>query len=250
MRGARAFEALGPVDARNVARDPLLRWMLVLPLFFALLFRVVAGLATDWLAGYGIALEAYHPLIASFIVLIAPMICGVVVGFLLLDQKDDGTLHALRVTPLTPGAWLAYRLAGPMALSVLLTPIMLTASGLSDVGLGGQLLAGVVAAPLAPAFTLFLAAFARNKVQGFALMKASGVVNWPPILAWFVDGPWHGVFGLVPTYWPARLYWSLEGSPQPASPGDVAIQALVGLVYPAVLTVLFYRRFNRTLQRG
>lgn len=244
------LRALGPIDARNLGRDPLLRWMLVLPVLFALLFRVVAGLAADWLARHGIVLEAYHPMIASFVVLIAPMLCGVVVGFLLLDQKDDGTLQALRVTPLTPGAWLAYRIGGPMILSILLTPVMLAVSGFSTVGLGDQLLAGAVAAPLAPAFALFMPAFAANKVQGFALMKAAGVVNWPPILAWFVAGPWQLAFGVVPTYWPARLYWSLEGGAWAVGPGTLVIQALVGVAYPALLIVLFHRRFIRGLERG
>ena len=36
------------------------------------------------------------------------------------------------------------------------------------------------------AWGFVLAAFAANKVQGFALMKASGVFTWPAILAWWV----------------------------------------------------------------
>ena len=118
MKATRVLRALGPIDATSVRRDSLLRWMLALPLLMALLFRGLASLTRDWLSGYGVTLSDYDPLIASFIVLIAPLLCGAVVGFLLLDQKDDGTLTALRVTPLTPGAYLTYRIGAPMLLSI------------------------------------------------------------------------------------------------------------------------------------
>ena len=95
------------------------------------------------------------------------------------------------------------------------------------------------AAPLAPFFALFLAAFARNKVEGFALMKAAGIVNWPPLIAWWVDPPAQLLFGLVPTYWPAKVYWEL------ADGGSAAGYALLGMGYLALLVVLFQRRFER-----
>lgn len=240
MNAARVLRALGPIDVASIRRDAMLRWMFAMPVLFALMFRGLAALTTDWLAGFGIELTAYYPLLAAMLVLIAPMLYGVVVGFLLLDQKDDQTLTALRVTPLTAAGYLAYRIAIPMGLSVLMTPVVLALSGFSELGLGMQLLAGLAAAPLAPAFALFMAAFARNKVQGFALMKAAGIINWPPLIAWFVESDWQLAFGLCPTYWPVKFYWSLEA-------GDPAAWAwfIVGVTFLAVITVLFQKRFER-----
>jgi len=218
--------------------------MLVMPLVFALMFRWVAWRATDWLAGFGVDLVAYYPLIASSLVLIAPMIYGVVVGFLLLDQKDDQTLTALRVTPLTAGGYLAYRITIPVVLSVLMTPAVLALSGFSHLGLVQQLLAGVAAAPFAPAFALFLAAFARNKVQGFALMKAAGVIQWPPLIAWFVVPPLQLAFGLCPTYWPVKFYWALE-----AGASEAWVHLLASLLYLSFTMVFLHRRFERSVAR-
>jgi fluoroquinolone transport system permease protein len=243
MNAVRVLRALGPIDAANVRRDALLRWMLVLPPAFGLLFRGAAALAAEPLAAAGVAIADHQPLLASFLVLTTPMIYGVVVGFLLLDQRDDGTLTALRVTPLTPGAYLAYRAAIPVLLSVLMTPPVLALSGFSTLGVGSQLLAGVAAAPFAPVFALFMAACAKNKVQGFALMKAAGVVNWPPMIAWFVDGPWQLAFGLVPTYWPAKYYWSLE-----AAASGQWLYLLAGLVYLALLALALLRRFEKVVE--
>lgn len=216
----------------------------MMPLLIALLIRWGTPVAADWLEDFGIDLSAYNVLIASCLVLIAPMLYGVVVGFLLLDQKDDQTLTALRVTPLTAGGYLAYRITIPLILSVVITPVMLALSGLSEIGLGKQLLAGVAAAPFAPAFALFLAAFARNKVQGFALMKAAGVINWPPIIAWFVTSKWQLAFGLCPTYWPVKFYWALAAG----TPGAWK-HFVMGIVYMSLLVSLLLRRFDRSLER-
>lgn len=244
LRGATSvLRALGPIDAANVRRDPLLRWMLVLPLLFALLFRWLASLIEPWLvARFGIDLTLHYPLIGGLLALLAPMLFGCVVGFLLLDQKDDGTLTALRVTPLTPAGYLAYRIAIPMALSIVMTPLVLELGGFTSVGLGERILAGAAAAPLAPAFALFVASVARNKVQGFALMKAAGVINWPPILAWFVTSRWQLAFGLCPTYWPVKFYWELEAG------GPAAwIYLVVDLVFLSLLIAWLARRFDRTV---
>jgi fluoroquinolone transport system permease protein len=244
MNATRVLRALGPIDAANIRRDSLLRWMVAMPLLFALLFRWVAAVARDWLAGFGVDLAPYAPLISSGIVLIAPMLYGVVIGFLLLDEKDDHTLTALRVTPLTGRGYITYRIAIPMVLSVLMTPVALALGGFSDLGVGAQLLAGAAAAPLAPAFALMMAAFARNKVQGFALMKASGIINWPPLIAWFVDSNWQLALGICPTYWPVRFYWSLE-----AGAAGAWLWFVVGTLYLAVIILLLLRRFERVVDR-
>jgi fluoroquinolone transport system permease protein len=236
------LRALGPIDAANVRRDPFLRWMLVFPPLFAMLFRWAAALLEPWLATrIGIDLALYHPLLGSALVLLTPMLFGCVVGFLLLDQKDDGTLTALRVTPLTPSGYLAYRITIPVALSVVMTPLVLELGGFTSAGLGARILAGIAAAPLAPAFALFLAAFARNKVQGFALMKAAGVINWPPILAWFTTSSWQLAYGLCPTYWPVKVYWELEAGSTAAW-----IYFLVDLVVLSLLVAWLARRFERS----
>jgi len=79
-------------------------------------------------------------------------------------------------------------------------------------------LKAAAAAPLAPAWALFLAAFAANKVQGFALMKAAGIVNWPPVIAWFVSADLRRLFGICPTYWPVEVYWELAAGRSPLVP--------------------------------
>jgi fluoroquinolone transport system permease protein len=65
---------------------------------------------------YGFDLSVYYPLIMSFIAVAMPMIYGALIGFLVLDQRDDNTITALQVTPLTLVGYLGYRVALPTLL--------------------------------------------------------------------------------------------------------------------------------------
>jgi fluoroquinolone transport system permease protein len=245
MNAAAVFRALGPIDLRSVARDSMLRWLVAVPVGIAVLLRWGVPLAAERVAGqYSIDLAPYFPLIASTVVLITPMVAGTVIGFLLLDQRDDGTLGALQVTPLTLAGYLGYRLAVPVLASIVMTVIAVPLTGLVRIGPLPLVLVALAAAPLAPGFALLLGAFAANKVQGFAIMKAAGVLNWPPIIAWFAPTVWQWVMGIVPTYWPVKLFWMLEAG-ESGWWGYLA----VGTVYQVVLVSLLLRRFATVLHR-
>jgi fluoroquinolone transport system permease protein len=257
QRALRTVRALAPIDARSVARDPLLRWLVAYPIVLALLLRFgVAALDVPVQARFGFALSDYGVLIVSFVFELLPVLCGMVVGFLLLDARDDGTLAALQVTPLTLGGFLAYRLAAPMALSVAMTLVSVPLVGLADVHPVTLVAVALGAAPLAPLFALFLAAFARNKVEGFALTKAAGILFLPPVFAYFVHAPWQWAFGVMPTFWPVKALWlragvagASTGVPIGSSSGwaPFAVVLIVGVAWQALVIAWLLGRFRRAM---
>ena len=245
MRVIQLLKALGPVDAKNVRRDAMLRWLAAYPIALALVLRWGApALNVQLRARAEIDLVPYYPLLGSFVVLGVPTIIGFVIGFLLLDQRDDHTLTALRVTPLPLHQYLAYRVAAPFFLSIAMIVVAVPLTGLVVAGVGAVLLAAVCAAPLAPLGALFVASFAQNKVQGFALAKASGVLLWMPILAYFVDSRWQLAFGIVPQYWPAKVFWMFEAG-APWAWG----YWMIGVAYQILVLGVLLRRCNAVLGR-
>lgn len=241
----RAVRGLGPIDVRTVGRDPMLRWLIFVPILLALAFRWMVPVVTERLMSrYGFDLVPYYTLIVSGIPLMAPNIVGVVVGFLLLDQKDDGTLAALQVTPLSLDGYLAYRISVPMAISVVLSIVAVPLVGLVEVHPLTVLLVALMASPLAPFYALLLAGFANNKVQGFAVAKMAGILSWPPVIAWFLPVVWQWVLGIVPQLWPMKVFWMLQ-----AGERGVVPYVVVGLAWQAVLVALLLRRFQRITQR-
>jgi fluoroquinolone transport system permease protein len=151
---------------------------------------------------------------------------------------------ALEVTPLPLGHYVLYRIAAPMLISLLITPLALLIAGVTQLPLWALLVATLSAVPLAPLTALLLASFANNKVQGLALMKGLSVFLVAPLLAHWTPQPWQSVFGLLPTYWPARLYSALlEQAPYAWLP------LVAAFVLDGVLIWLLLRRFERVVHR-
>jgi fluoroquinolone transport system permease protein len=194
---------------------------------------------------FGRDLTSLYPLvIADALLLLAPAVIGLVVGFLLLDQRDDRTLLALQVTPIALPRYLAYRLVAPMLLSLPLTLAAFPLARLGDLVGWPLVVAALAATPIAPLTALALAAFAENKVQGFALLKLANVLLLAPLATIFVGPPWSWLLAISPTYWPAKLFWLLQR-------GDASgwLYLLGGLIYHGLLLALLLRRFERVLHQ-
>ncbi|HMB89918.1 MAG TPA: hypothetical protein VKP65_03670, partial [Rhodothermales bacterium] len=180
-----------------------------------------------------------------FGILITPQLSGLLIGFLLLDERDDRTLTALQVTPLSMNTYVAYRLALPMLVSLAATYLVvwMVDMDMADVPYTTLLPIALLAALEAPIFGLMLVAVAKNKVQGLALMKAMGIFSVAPIAAWFVAEPWQYWLGVVFTYWPAKAFWqTMDGEPMGLALG-------VGCLLHLAILALLLRRFNRVMYR-
>ncbi|MCY4075925.1 MAG: hypothetical protein OXH04_10910, partial [Acidobacteria bacterium] len=136
------------------------------------------------------------------------------------------------------------RIAVPMLVSI---PVMMASIAIADLvtmGPAAAFAASLQAAPAAPLYALFVAAFATNKVQGFALLKGVGVLTWPPVFAWFVTSPWQVAIGIDPLYWPLKVFWMLEAG----EPG-AWLYFLAGLAWQGLLVGVLVRRFKAVIAR-
>lgn len=238
------FRALAPVDAKNVARDPLLAWIGILPFVLALLYRLVPLLREALLARFAFDLEPYYPLIAGTFVTSAPGIAGMVVGFLLLDERDDGVLAAIAVTPVAPSSYFAYRLAAPAAVGFLTTVAAYPIIGFLPLPLADLLTIAALASPIAPFTALFLASFAENKVAGFAMVKVLNLIGIAPVAAWWFDEPLQWLAGIAPSYWPMKILWLA------AARRGWGGYAIGGMIATAVILAMLLARFRRRTEGG
>lgn len=235
------LRAFGVNDLKNVLRESLLLYMLVIPPVMVVAVRLILPAATDYAAdSFGLDLIPYYPLLLSFFfVLQLPLVFGLLVGLLILDERDDDTLTALRVTPISMRGYALYRGGSAVLLSVFYVLVSLPLTGIMPEALLPALLpVAVLSGLLAPGCALTLATFAGNKVEGLALMKALGILLLGPLAAYFIDSGWQLLFGLSPTYWAAKAFWVAgEG-------GNFWPYFLVGAAYNLALVALLLRRFR------
>jgi len=238
---ARAWRALAAADSRILLRDPLLGWVLLLPLSVALMLRVLIPPIANALAGNGFRLEPYYPLIMSGYLMTAPGIVGMVVGFMLLDERDSRTFSALRVTPLSIRRYLGYRLTVPLIAGTLMTLLAYPLAGLTPMPLQGLLPITIVGGMSAPTLALVLAIAAPNKVAGFAVVKVLNIINLLPLIAYFVPMPAQMFAGILPAFWPMRAFWA-------AADGTSVLPFLIGGTISGLTALLLtVRLFEKQL---
>jgi fluoroquinolone transport system permease protein len=236
-----ALRAFGRNDLKSIKRDSLLIYMLIIPPLMVLLVRLILPWLTNRVAqSFAFDLVPYYPMILSFFfVLQLPLLFGLLVGLLILDERDDDTLTALRVTPISMTGYAIYRGGAATLLSTLYIVIALPSTGLMPLTLLPALIPiAILSGVLAPLFGLILATIASNKVEGLALMKALGIFLIGPLAAYFVDSNWQLLMGILPTYWPAKAFWvASEG-------GNFWPYVVVGAIYSLLLVALLLRRFK------
>lgn len=196
------FLRLAAGDAMNVARDPMLAFATAMSLLPALALHFAAGpMDAAALSAFGVASLSHC--IVPLALMIPAVLIGWVTGFLLLEDRDEGTLLAIDVTPMGKTGFLAYRVTVTALLSAAITlyawPLILPSATLATI----LSLAAIVAFN-AIAAAVILPAIARNKVEGLALTKLTNLLSVVPLLA-AIPSPWRYVAGIIPSYWVGEL---------------------------------------------
>lgn len=236
----RAIRAFGANDLRNILRDSMLLTFLFAPLFGVAVLRLAVPIATEYLnLRYGLDLTAYYPLLLSLLMLGLPMGFGALVGFMVLDERDDDTLTALLVTPTSITGYAGYRISIAILMSFFYTLGCIYLTNLMPAALLPHLVpAALLSGLFSPTVALLLVTIASNKVEGLAVSKAFGIFILGPLAAYFIDPNWQLLLGILPTYWPAKAFWvASEG-------GNYWPYFFLGLAYNLTLVSLLLRRFK------
>jgi fluoroquinolone transport system permease protein len=239
----KAVRSLSIGDIKNVIRDPFLKWVIPAPFLMAIAFRLLVprltALAEPWLT-----LSNYYPLLLGAFILFVPLMYGIVVGFMLLDERDQDTLTALKVTPMSLGKYLAYRISTPIIVSIITTLLAYPLIGLINVDLALLIVVMALSSLTAPFTALIFAAFARNKVEGMAIQKMLGGIFMIPMIAYFIHSDWQLLFGIFPTYWTLKAFWVACGDGQ-----GFWLYVIGGVIIHLAFIGLLSRRFDRVMHR-
>ena len=222
-------------DFRMVFRDPMLRIFLFLPLLIVII--VVWVLPPVFLA-YP-AVRAYDYVILMWAGMQASTLFGFINGFVFLGEKDEQVFAALRVMPIAASTLISVRMLLGVSIAFFVNvTIFSLASWVPMRGVQIVFTAGQYAL-LAPVFTLALATFAQNKVEGLAQFKVYNFVAMLPVLIYFLPFRVLHALAIIPTYWTFR---SVEAA---HTGGNFFLFAGIGLVMYAVAVGGLVRVFER-----
>lgn len=237
---ARIVGGLLQSDVKNIARAPILLVSALVPvLFLAPLVRFVYPWLADIIsAKYDISLAAYSGLILAFMILLTPYLLGMVVGFMLVEERDENILAAIAVTPLSKEGFLLYRSSVPVVIAALAALAAVLLSGLPVPDPILVACAILLAAVEAPILAAFLGATAENRVAALAMSKFAGIALVSPLLC-LLDSPWQYAAGWIPHYWIAKLLYA-----PPAHPAAIAAILIGTLLLHGLYLAFFMWRFR------
>jgi fluoroquinolone transport system permease protein len=226
-------------DLLNILRDPMLRLLLPAAPALALVVRLNMAALTAALASV-VDLTQHHAVITGILLVSNAINMGIIVGFAMLDERDEGILRAHAVTPLTLPGMLLHRAAMPTVMSLLLATITaFILAPISPMSWPWLAAACVLASLTAPLIAFALASLARNKVEGLAVGKLLGLVLIAPMVAASSTSPAMLLLGISPAYWAPEL---LSPSPDLPRPAILLVGTLLHLAAIAALKRLFTRR--------
>ena len=230
-------------DLRNILRDSMLLLIMVAPVLILLVMRFGIPLLARLLGGQaGFDLSPYYPLIAIVFSMLLPLLFGLMVGFLLLDEQDEHLLQVIAVTPVTRQGYLTVKFAAPMVSIFLFAFLYMELSGLVETDLVRFLpLAGLIALQ-APMVGMFLVTFAENKVEGLALGKGISVYLLAPFIGYFLDSPLTYLAGISPAFWVSEAFLA-------NTPSGYLFHLGAGVVVHIFYLWLLIRLFTRKVLR-
>ena len=188
-------------ELKNVLRDRMY-------LFFAMYPFILGGVGY-FLVPY-IEESADNPswskMVAMLLIVMTSYIFGAVTGFTLLDDKDDKVLMSLKITPISTKMYVFVKILIGYIFGFISTLVLVFATGfLEGSSIMTIVLISLVASLQAPFLALVVNSFAENKVEGFVIMKGTGMTLILPAVAFFITDWKEFLLAVAPGFWPARM---------------------------------------------
>jgi len=93
-----------------------------------------------------------------------------------------------------------------------------------------------------PSVVLIVNSFSDNKVEGFVVMKLSGMIILFPLIGFFVTGGMQYLLGVAPGYWAGRI---VEMELVPSETGSALLVFIAGVSYNLLATWLLMKFYTK-----
>ena len=187
-------------EIKNIKRDKMYSFFAI----YSIVMIVVSYFLIPYLVDNASLLAAH--LVTLVFILMISFLFGAVTGFTLLDDQDDNVLLSLKITPISVKNYIRIKLLISYIFGVIVTLLLILVTELINTATPIEIVMISLLAPMqAPIIALLINMLATNKVEGFVIMKLSGIILLAPIAVLFLTN-WTEVFMMIlPGFWPARI---------------------------------------------
>lgn len=193
---------------KSIWGDFMLTACLFSPILMGLMFKLGIPFLEEFLCGYfekAAILAPYYILFDLLLSLMTPLMLCFSGAMVTLEELDDGTAKYLLVTPLGKTGYLFSRIGFVTVASLIYNIIILLIFSLTDIGFLYVVISAILNSVISVIIAMLVISFAKNKVEGMALIKLSGFMILGFIAAFFVKAPVGFLAGVLPSFWVGKL---------------------------------------------
>lgn len=209
------------------------------PLLTALLFRFGLPYAEILLCAYfqrETILADYYLLFDLVLCLMPSYMLCFASAMVMLTERDENMAGYMAVTPVGKAGYVLSRLIFPAAIAFPFSILLIYFFSLTDWNFLTFSAVSLLMSLLSTAVALFIFSFSRNRVEGMAMAKMSGLMFVGLVVPFFVLSDAQYLVAFLPSFWAAKL--CMEGN---------GLLMLPALVVSLVWIWMLGRRFERKL---
>lgn len=224
---------------RQIIRDDMLWAVCLAPLLTALLFRFGIPYAETLLCAHfqrQTILADYYLLFDLVLCLMPSYMFCFASAMVMLTERDENMAGYMAVTPVGKTGYVLSRLVLPATISIPFSILLTQFFSLTDWDYLLLSEAGLLMSLLSVAVALFIFSFSRNRVEGMAMGKMSGLMLVGLVVPFFVLSDAQYLVAFLPSFWAAKL--CVEGN---------SLLMLPALAVSLVWLWMLGRRFGRKL---
>jgi fluoroquinolone transport system permease protein len=231
------FKTIFIAELKSMTRDKMYAFFAVYPAIFG----TIGYFICDMLRDDGNIMAAN--LVAMMLIVVTGYVFGALIAFTLLDDKDDKVLMSLKITPVDVRHYVLIKMLVGFVFGFIATLVLLFATNfLPDANVWVIIAVSVLGAIQVPSVVLIVNSFSDNKVEGFVVMKLSGMIILFPLIGFFVTGGWQYLLGVAPGYWAGRI---VELELVPSEEGSAIIVFIAGVFYNIFATWLLMKFYTK-----
>ena len=224
-------------DLKQVFRDPVMSILMLAPLLIVVVFKLLTLFLFPFIATkFNFEFSLYYQyLMAGILILISGML-GIVIGFMMLDDKDGNIAELMAVTPLGRSGYLINRLSFSSILCLFYSIIAIYVLNIIELPFYTILLLSLLSGIYSIIIGLLIFSGADDKVKGLTFAKGLNMLGIFAFSDLFALN-WFSILSLIfPTYWITRII---------ENPHSISAFLLGTLIHVIWLSYLIYRYLSK-----
>ncbi len=196
-------------DWKQIAREPIMMILFLCPVLISIVFRFLTEFLMPAIFQYfNQSFTPFMPYALALTLIFCPMMIGIVMGFMMMEDKDGKIIELMSVTPLARQGYIANRLVFAVGATILHTIISYIIMGQYIFTVLTLLLITGILSALAIVIGLVFFSVATDKIKGLTYAKGLNLI----VIFAFADllkGNFIKMISLgFPTYWIAQIVQS------------------------------------------